>query len=171
MRALAAISAVILTGVSLAGCDMPGSHQQQVAVAPAPPPCNCGQAAVTPPPPEHLARFSYVPRHHYVRHHYYAAYSGPAHYRGGYTTDYAQSSVDSYDYVSSSRASYSESSYAEGGYSEGGYASGGRVVWVDGYGRGYFRNEHTTVAASMRGRRLAAYHGYDVDCPEDGEPR
>jgi hypothetical protein len=172
MRALATISAVVLLGASLASCDMPGSHQQQVAVAP--PPCNCAQQAATmtppPAPTEHLTRFSYAPRHHYYRHRYYAeARYRPAYYRSRYYADRSQQSVDSYNYVSSSSVTRSQSDYSDSGYSNG-YQSG-RIVWVDGYGRGYFSNGPVTVAATMRGRRLEAYHGYDVDCPDDGEPR
>lgn len=213
MRAVATISVLILAGVSLTGCDMPGSHQQQAAVAPVPP-CNCRQAAETmtapPEPTEHLRRFAYSPRHYHHRYRYYAQ-ARPMHYRGHYSTyseqydvDRAQQSVDSYDYVSSSRVTRSESEYAQSQYRSGGvsvrayaasgsggaYASGygggyggvyandeggsysnGRIVWVDGYGRGYFSNGPVTVAATMRGKRLATWHGYDVDCPNDGEPR
>ena len=173
MRALATISAVVLLGAGLAGCDMPGSQQQQVAVAA--PPCHCTTtppATMTPPPEptEHLTRFSYAPRHHYFRHRYYGeAYYRPAYhsryavYRGRYTINRSQQSVDAYDYVSSSRVTQSD-------YSESGYENTGRVVWVDGYGRGYFNNGPVTVAATMRGKRLLPYHGYDADCPDDGEP-
>jgi hypothetical protein len=171
MRALATISAVILLGAGLAGCDMPGSQPQAAA-----PPCNCTTtppATMTPPPAptEHLTRFSYAPRHHYVHHRYYteAGYH-PAHYRSRYDIDRAQQSVDAYDYRSSSRTIYTQSDYSEGGYESGGY-QGGQVVWVDGYGRGYFSNGPVTVAATMRGRRLDAYHGYDANCPDNGEPR
>jgi hypothetical protein len=173
MRALATISAVVLLGASLAGCDMPGSHQQQVAVAP-PPPCNCASSPATAAAPaEHLTRFAFARRHHYRPHRYYAE-ARHSNYRGRYETDRSQQSVDAYDYQSSSRVShsdYSEREY-EGGYSggyDGGYNGGGRIVWVDGYGRGYFSNGPVTVAATMRGKRLAPYHGYDVDCPDDGE--
>jgi hypothetical protein len=163
MRALATISAVVLLGANLAGCDMPGSHQQQAAAAP--PPCNCAPppppAAAMPPPPEHMTRLSYAPRHHTYGHRYYAE-ARHIYYRSRYETDRAQQSVDAYDYQSSSRVTRSD-------YSESGYG-GGRIVWVDGYGRGYFSNGPVTVAATMRGKRLAPYHGYDVDCPDDGEP-
>jgi hypothetical protein len=211
MRAWTAILTMGVLGVSLAGCDMPGSHQQQAAVAPVPP-CNCRQASETmtapPEPTEHLRRFAYVP-HYYRRRHY--AYVRPTHYRERYATysehydvDRSQQSVDSYDYVSTSRVTRSESEYSQSQYSRGGYSvrayaaagsgggafvssygngyggayansygdgySGGRIVWVDGYGRGYFSNGPVTVAATMRGKRLATWHGYGVDCPDDGEP-
>lgn len=194
MRAWMTILAVGMLGVSLAGCDMPGSHQQQVAVAP--PPCNCRQApadmTAPPEPTEHLTRFSYAPRRHYVRHRYYAeAHYRPTYHRERYDIDRSQQSVDVYDYVSSSRVTRSEyseseysrsgytaSAYAQSGYAQGAYAGGyaggysnGRVVWVDGYGRGYFSNGPVTVAATMRGKRLETWHGYGVDCPNDGEPR
>jgi hypothetical protein len=177
MRALATISTVILLGASLGSCDMPGSHRQQAAVAP---PCDCApHATTTPAPPAaHPTRFSYAPRHHYIRHRYYAAeHHANYRYRNRYEIDRAQQSVDAYDYVSKSRVTrsdYSESGYSENGYAseyEGGYRRGGRIVWVDGYGRGYFSNGPVTVAATMRGKRLAPYHGYDVDCPDDGERR
>lgn len=185
MRAWATVSTVIVLGASLVGCDMPGSHQSQAAATP---PCNCtttppGTMTPPPEPTEHLTRFSYAPHRHYVRHrHYYgeARYRdyAEAHYRSAYYSRYdsyrAQQSVDAYDYVSSSRVTRSD--YSENGYAvgyEGGYANGyrgGRVVWVDGYGRGYFSNGPVTVAATMRGKRLLPYHGYDADCPNDGEP-
>jgi hypothetical protein len=162
MRALATISAVTLLSAGLAGCDMPGSQQQQAAVAPPPATApTTTPATVTPPPDpnEHLARLSYAPQHSYVRHRHYTA----ARYRSHDENNRSQQSVDAYNYVSSSsvtRSSYSESSYGSG-----------QIVWVDGYGRGYFNNGPVTVAATMRGQRLAPYHGYNVDCPEDGEPR
>jgi hypothetical protein len=176
MRALAKISAMVLLGAGLTSCDMPGSHERQAALTP--PPCNCATtppAAMTSPPAEHLRRFSYAPRHHYIRHRYYAQYVH-SRYRSRYDVDYSQQTVDAYDYVSSShvtRSAYSRSGYA-GGYYAGGYEDGygsRRIVWVDGYGRGYFSNGPVTVAATMRGKRLDPYHGYNADCPDDGEPR
>ncbi|HEY5336810.1 MAG TPA: hypothetical protein VIJ85_01285 [Rhizomicrobium sp.] len=181
MRAFATIAAIGLLGTALTGCDMPGSGQQQAAA-----PCNCtgtppATIVAAPSPTEHLTRLSYGTRHHYVRHRYYAdvGYRNTTrrtpHYRGGYNTDYSQQSVDAYDYVSSSRrsesrysSSYSSSSTSYGAYGEGSY--GGRITWVDGYGRGYYNSGPVTVAATMRGPRLDPYHGYLVDCPDDGQP-
>jgi hypothetical protein len=174
MRALATISAVILLGAGLAGCDMPWSQQQRAAARP----CNCittPPAMMTPPPAptEHLTRFSYAPHHYYVRHRYYAQTRyRPPHYHGTYNIDRSQQSVDSYNYQSSSRVT--QSTYSESEYTSrytGAYYQNARIVWTDGYGRGYVNNGPVTVAATMRGERLRAYHGYGVDCPDDGEPR
>ena len=154
MRVLATITAVLLTGVSLSSCDMPGSAPQQQSAAAAP--CNCAASpAAAPAPVEHLTRLSYAPVRHHRRH--YRSES-TANYRESYETDRSEQSIDTYDFRSSSRASYSQSRETAG------Y---GRVVWVDGYGRGYFNNGPVTVAATMRGKRLEPYHGYDVDCPDD----
>src|SRR6202012_4666451 len=79
-------------------------------------------------------------------------------YDAHYDIDRSQQSVDAYNYVSSSRVTrsgYSQSSYESSGYEDGGYQSGGRVTWVDGYGRGHFNNGPVTVAAPIRGSRLA----------------
>lgn len=172
MRAMAMVAMGVLMGAGLAGCDQTPAPQQQTAqVAPAPvapPPCNCGERAV---PDNHLTRLSYIPRH---RHHYARREWG---YHGSGTSR-SEQSVISYDYVSRSRVSYSESdeSYSSGGYGEGYEANGYTmrdhryyppgVVWVDGYGRGYFAGRRPTVAQEMTGKRAAVWHGYDADCPE-----
>jgi len=169
MRAIviAAVSGVM--ALSLASCDNPDTttpapQQQAQAVVPppAPPPCNCQ--------PEHLTRLSYG-THHY-RHHYAREWVGERGYHGSYTSQ-STKSVDIYGYVSASSVSSYESGGYEGAY--GGYESrygaydarhrryyGGQVTWVDGYGRGYFNSAPPTVAATMRGRRLAPWHGYDA---------
>lgn len=169
MRAIVLAMAGFGICVGLSACDqVPGpAPQQQAQAAPVAPPCNCQQ------PPEHLTRLSYIPRHDYgYRHHRrHAQYAGSGYdesYRargdhGSYTSRSTES-VDSYDYVSSSRSSrYAENDSAYGG---GGYHGGGNVTWVDGYGRGYFDGAPPTRAASMNGRRMDVWHGYDADCPE-----
>lgn len=169
MRITGLVTVGLLMGVGLAGCDQTPAPQQQVAQvappAPVAPPCNCGDKAV---PDTHMTRLSYIPRHHYRRH--YA--SG---YHGSYTSR-SKESVQSYGYVSASSVSYSESSTSSGGYSEGyaheGFERGGHhyyrngIVWVDGYGRGYYGGQRPTVAQSMNGKRMDVGHGYDVDCPQ-----
>jgi hypothetical protein len=168
MRIAGLMAVGLLMGVGLAGCDQAPAPQQQVAqvAPPAAPACNCGEKAV---PDNHLTRLSYIPRHHYRRH----RYEGGTH--GSYTSR-SEESVQSYGYVSASRVSYSESSTSSSGYSEGyareGFERGGHryyrggIVWVDGYGRGYFGGQRPTVAQTMNGKRMDAGHGYDVDCPE-----
>ena len=79
-----------------------------------------------------------------------------------------------YGYSSSSRVGYGDNSY---GYSGGAYGYGATdtrgqsyynsgITWVDGYGRGYYAGPRPTVAQTMTGQRLDAYHGYDEYCPE-----
>jgi len=164
MRAMAMVAMGLLVGASLAGCDQTPAPQQQTAqVAPpapvAPPPCNCGERAA---PDNQLTRLSYAPHRH-------------RHYHGSFTSR-SEQSVMTYDYVSSSRVSYSESSesYSSsgGGYDANGYTARGHhyyppgIVWVDGYGRGYYGGRPPTVAQEMTGKRAAVWHGYDKDCPE-----
>jgi len=170
MRITGLVTVGLLMGIGLAGCDQTPAPTQQVAQvappAPVAPACNCGDKAV---PDHHLTRLSYIPRHRYSRHHYEGGY------HGSYTSR-SEEAVQSYGYVSASRVSYSESSTSGGGYEEGyareGFERGGRhyyrggVVWVDGYGRGYFAGARPTVAQTMNGRRMEVGHGYDVDCPE-----
>jgi hypothetical protein len=167
MRITGFVAVGLLMGVSLAGCDQAPAPQQQVAqvAPPAAPPCNCGDKAV---PGTHLTRLSYIPRHH--RRHY-----REGGYHGSYTSR-SEESVQSYGYVSASSVSYSESSTSSSGYDEGyareGFERGGHryyrrgIVWVDGYGRGYFAGQRPTVAQTMNGKRMDVGHGYDVDCPE-----
>jgi hypothetical protein len=168
MRITGLVTVGLLLGVGLAGCDRTPAPTQQVAqvAPPAAPVCNCGEKAA---PDRHLTRLSYIPRHHTRRHHYEGGY------HGSYTSR-SEEAVQSYGYVSASRVSYSESSTSSGGYDEGyareGYERGGhryyrgQIVWVDGYGRGYFAGQHPTVAQGMTGERMSVGHGYDADCPE-----
>lgn len=165
MRAMTMIAMGIVMGAGLAGCDQAPAPQQTAQVAPPAAPCNCGQTAV---PDNHLTRLSYVPRHTYRRH----RHAGGDH--GSYTSR-SEESVQTYGYVSASRVAYRESSssYSSGGgYDREGYSRGGHhyyrkgIVWVDGYGRGYFDGQQPTVAQSMTGKRMDVGHGYDVDCPE-----
>jgi hypothetical protein len=170
MRIAGLMAVGLLMGVGLAGCDQAPAPQQQVAQvappAPVAPPCNCGDKAV---PDTHMTRLSYIPRHRYRHHHYEGGY------HGSYTSR-SEEAVQSYGYVSASRVSYSESSSSSGGYDEGtareGFERGGhryyrgQIVWVDGYGRGYFAGQHPTVAQTMNGKRMSVGHGYDANCPE-----
>jgi hypothetical protein len=157
MRNLATISAMMLLAAGLTGCDMPGSAPQQQQAAQLPPPpavapataCNCNQTAAA---DDNLARLPVA--HHHYRHRTYG-------YHGSYTSQ-SEKSVDAYDYQSASRES--DESYVANGPRNGG------VVWVDGYGRGYYAGPPPTVAATMRGKRLAAWYGYDQDCPDNGNP-
>ncbi|MGN6516647.1 MAG: hypothetical protein ACTHLR_12510 [Rhizomicrobium sp.] len=174
MRAMALAAMGVLMGAGLAGCDQTPAPQQQTAqIAPAAPaapaPCHCGERAV---PDTHMTRLSYAPRHRY-RHRHMWGYHGSG-------TSRSEESVFAYDYVSSSRVSYSESSesyesggsYVGGGYEANGYYAHGHryypngIVWVDGYGRGYFAGQRPTVAQEMTGKRQSVWHGYDKDCPE-----
>lgn len=165
MRAMGLVAAGALLGLGLTGCDQAPAPQQQVAqvAPPAAPACNCGDKAV---PDTHMTRLSYIPRHR--RHHYESGY------HGSYTSR-SEESVQSYGYVSPSSVSYRESSesYASGGgYEREGYVRGGHhyygggIVWVDGYGRGYYGGQRPTVAQGMTGKRMDTWHGYDADCPE-----
>jgi hypothetical protein len=171
MRITGLVTVGLLLGVGLAGCDQTPAPTQQVAQAappaPAAPPCNCGDKAV---PDTHMTRLSYIPRHHHRRHRYEDGY------HGSYTSR-SEDAVQSYGYVSASRVSYSESSTSSsGGYDEGSAREGfersghryyrGGIVWVDGYGRGYFAGQRPTVAQTMNGERMSVGHGYDADCPE-----
>lgn len=164
MRITGLVTVGLLMGVGLAGCDQAPAPQQQTAqvAPPAVPACNCGDKAV---PDTHMARLAYIPRHHRRR-----TSEG---YHGTYTSR-SEESVQSYGYVSASRVSYSESSEStsSGGYEREGYVRGGHhyygngIVWVDGYGRGYYGGQRPTVAQGMTGKRMSAGHGYDVDCPD-----
>jgi hypothetical protein len=160
------MAAGLLMGVGLAGCDQaPAPQQMAQAAPPVAPPCNCGEKAV---PDTHLTRLSYIPRHHRDRH-------SARGYHGSYASR-SEESMQSYGYVSASSVSYSESRTSSSGYNEGyareGFERGGRhyyrsgIVWVDGYGRGYFAGQRPTVAQTMNGKRMDVGHGYDVDCPE-----
>jgi len=170
----AKLVAASLMALSLSGCDNPDTttpppQQQAQAVAPPPaPPCNCQQ------PAEHLSRLS-TGTHRY-RHRYAREWAGERGYHGSYTSQ-STKSLDIYGYVSASSVnSYESSGDYEGGYSgygeydsrSGSYDAhhrryyGAGVTWVDGYGRGYFNSAPPTVAATMRGRRLAPWHGYDA---------
>jgi hypothetical protein len=175
-------AASLLAAVSLSGCDwIDGKPQQTVAVAVPAAPCNCRPAAA----PEPLTRLSYAaPRR--VRHHDWPRsyssggnYRHREHYSHGEGYVHGADAVDSYGYVSASRVDYTETSESSGAYEEdyargGAYAGShryyrGDIAWVDGYGRGYYRGGAPTVAQSMTGKRLAPYHGYDVDCPDPGQ--
>jgi hypothetical protein len=165
-------AATLLVAVSLSGCDWIDGKPQQTAAVPAAP-CVCQP----PPAPERLTRLSYAAPHHYMRHrHSWALYSDGHAYRHGEGYVHGADAVDAYDYVSTSRVSYTESSESSGdideAYSRSGMIAGshrlyrGNIAWVDGYGRGYYDSGAPTVAQGMIGKRLAPYHGYDVDCPD-----
>jgi hypothetical protein len=164
MRIVGLVTVGLLMGLGLAGCGQTPAPTQQVAQAvPPAPACNCGDKAA---PDNHLTRLSYIPRHrrHHREHGYHGSY-----------TSRSEEAVQSYGYVSASRVSYSKSTYS-GGYDEGPAHEGyerdghryyrGKIVWVDGYGRGYFAGQRPTVAQTMNGKRMSVGHGYDADCPE-----
>jgi hypothetical protein len=144
---------------ALASCDQ--GQQQTAQTAPAAPTCACRPTA-----PEETAAVAQTAtpiahRHHHRRHSEYASYSGSSwseNRHGDYSrTDFTQSVLAPYNYVSQSRVAVveSEARYESDNYANGEYRSRMR-------GRPF----RETVAATMTGERLDPWHGYDVYCPE-----
>lgn len=140
----------------LSSCDQ--DQQQAAQTAPAAPTCACRP---TPPQETAAAAQPAIPAAHHRRHHWRSeqmAYSGSSehrHWRGDYSrTDFTQSVLASYNYVSQSSVSYVEgdASYESGRYGDYSMHMRGRP----------FRE---TIAATMTGARMDPWHGYDVDCP------
>lgn len=88
------------------------------------------------------------------------AWSEHRRWRGDYSrTDFSESVLAPYNYVSSSSVSYSESDASS--EDSANYANGDYSVRM----HRYDQRPHETIAATMTGERLDPWHGYDVDCP------
>jgi hypothetical protein len=74
-------------------------------------------------------------------------------------SEYSQSDVSTYGYVSDSHSSSGEQTEIADASTR---AGGG--LWVDGYGRGYFTAGRVVRAGTMRGKRLMPWKGYDKGC-------
>ena len=146
MRRILLLAAISVCA-ALSGCD----QDQQTAQNAAPPAPVC---ACRPTAPQETAAATQtaasVSVMHHRRHHWRSeriAWNGYRH--GRYTrTDFTESVLAPYNYVSGSSVSYVERNSSYGGY----------VV------RG--RHVRETIAANMTGARLDPWHGYDVDCPQ-----
>ncbi len=134
--------AAALACAALAGCD-----QTPQAAAPMPPPA--ASVLPTPPPLAPAPVVEAAATHHHRHHHAWHTDT---------SSDYAQSDDDSYGYISDSTASGDESDTSA--------ASTQTDQWTDGYGRPHPIGNHQRVAGTMDGKRLDAWHGYDVNCPE-----
>lgn len=160
---VAAISACAL----LSSCDQDQQQAAQTAPAAPPPACACRPTA---PQETAAAAQTAMPVSHHHRHYWHSEHrdyamnwNGRHHYRGDYSrTDFTESVLAPYDYVSQSSVSYSES--------ETSYASDDQSAYGDyrmhergGY-HGAYRGRDT-IAASMTGRRLDPWAGYGVRCP------
>lgn len=144
----ATIIAAILACLGLAGCDNSANTPVPTAQAVAPP-CNCQ--------PQNEAAAQAAPSRATHRHHRY--WSSYAH------RDYSES--ESYSHSSQSRSYYQSEFGDQGAQQSSGNAE--ENVWVDGYGRRHYAM--TASAASNDRARLAPWHGYDVDCDENGNRR
>lgn len=126
----------------LSGCDQ--NQPQQVAQVASPAPtCACRPT----PPLETASVAQPAPAivHHHHRHWAHRQWAG------NYSrTDFTESVLAPYDYVSGSSVSYVESNESYGEYAP--------------HPHGWHR--HETYAAAMTGHRLDPWHGYDVDCPQ-----
>jgi hypothetical protein len=144
--------------IALSSCDQ---DQQQTAQAlpPAPPPaCACRPTA-----PQETAAAARMAgpivhrRHHHWRSRDYAR-NEHRHWRGDYSrTDFTESVLAPYDYVSQSSVTTIET--------EDRYASNEeRAAYMRGAIRDG-RGNRDTIPASMTGRRLDPWAGYGVKCP------
>jgi hypothetical protein len=182
MRILLAAAATLAV-VTVSGCDINTGPARQAKVecnctGPAQMPAGMRPSTAYPPPPAE----PYHHRWHRVSHDGY----GTARWTGGHNyywrREYAETSVVTYDYHSTSHSYYTDGSggdaYAGGGSYTGGDAHGGgyHVVahgWVDGYGRAHDGGEAYTDAPvhgethTSDHHRGDTWHGYDVDCPND----
>jgi hypothetical protein len=138
---------------ALSSCDQDQQQAAQTAAPPAPA-CACRP---TPPQETEAAAQTAAPvsqhRHHSRRsEHRDYAWNGRHHWRNDYSrTDFSESVLAPYDYVSQSSVSYTENDYSgERAYDRGGY-------------RHAYRGD--TIPASMNGERLDPWAGYDVRCP------
>jgi hypothetical protein len=141
MRAM--ILAATLACAALSGCD----QTPTAAVAPAAPAIPAPVIAA--PPMQSVAQ---IPATHRHRRRAWA--------RGEDSrSEYSESDVSTYGYVSDSHSSSSEQTDVADASTR---AGGG--LWVDGYGRGYFMSGRVVRAGTMRGKRLAPWKGYDKGC-------
>ncbi len=129
---------------ALSGCDQ-GQQQTAQTTAPTAPVCACRPTA-----PQETAAAAQpampVVQRHRRRHARYAmAWSGHRRWHAYTRTDFTESVLAPYNYVSGSSVSYIE---RDSGYA--GYPAHAR---------------RETIAATMTGARLDPWHGYDVDCP------
>jgi hypothetical protein len=148
---------------ALAGCDINTGPAKPAQTG-----CNC----TTPPPPappayEPPAYEPPVPHTHWRYH--TRRYAGAHGY--AWRREYAELSVETYDYRSSSRSYVTD----EGAYAGGSYAGGAvhGAGWVDGYGRAHGGGDagvpvHSNVADRAR---AAVWRGYDIDCPDAPDRR
>jgi hypothetical protein len=143
---------------ALSSCDQ--DQQQAAQTAPAAPPPACACRPTAPQETAAAAQTAMPVSHH--RHHSWRsrdsqmAWNGHRHWRGDYSrTDFTESVLAPYDYVSQSRVSYAESEYS---YSNADYREDRGMRY-----RG--RRGGDTIPASMSGERLDPWAGYGVRCP------
>jgi hypothetical protein len=163
-RAVLAMAGVLT--LALSSCDLnTGAPAARVG-------CNCPVAAAPAPVPLPDMRGStaYAPaavRHH-VRHGraYGYAWSGHSYY---WRREYAEVSVQTYDYHSDSHAYYVGGS-GGGSAGGGGYASHDgddhHEGWQDGHGRWHATGSAAHGEIADAGARLKPWHGYDANCPD-----
>ena len=141
----ATILAATLACAALCGCD----QTPTATVAPAAPVVPAPVAAPAPAalPAQSVAQYPTTHRRH--RHAWAREESSQS--------EYSESEVSTYGYVSDSRSSGGEQTEVADARAGGG-------LWVDGFGRGYFTSGHARRAGTMRGKRLAPWKGYDEKC-------
>ena len=139
----ATILAATLACAALCGCDQTPTATVAPAAPVAPAPVAAPPAAPTP----SVAQYPTTHRHH--RHAWAREESSQS--------EYSESEVSTYGYVSDSRSSSGEQSEVADARAGGG-------LWVDGFGRGYFTSGHARRAGTMHGKRLAPWKGYDAGC-------
>lgn len=157
---IAKISAAALAVIAVAGCDINTGPAK-----PAQTTCNCTppQPAVAPPA---YGEPSYSPPPHRGRHRAHRSYGGAHGY--AWRREYAELSVETYDYHSTSTVTVVGDSggYAGGGYAYEGHGGAASGTWTDGYGRVHSGAPVHRDAAVDRAR-AAVWRGYDADCPDD----
>jgi hypothetical protein len=140
---------------ALSSCDQDPQQTAQNAAPPPPPACACRPTA----PQETAAAVQpAMPGAHHRHRHWRSrdsrmAWNGRGHWRGDYArTDFTESVLAPYDYVSASSVTYVESD-----------ASYSRSYEMR-YRGGYRRGGGDTIPASMSGERLDPWAGYGVRC-------
>ncbi|MEI9995012.1 MAG: hypothetical protein WDM91_10490 [Rhizomicrobium sp.] len=157
MRVILAAAAALAV-LTVSGCDINTGTPRTEKVT-----CNCATPAPAVPPAG--ARSGEAPRPQARVHHHRDWRAAPGHgYAYRWHREYAEVSVQTYDYHSDSH------SYYQGGERGGAYGA------TDGYAGGAHRGDHDRGdedgapvhdrrAADER-ERLHPWHGYDADCPD-----
>ncbi len=194
MRVILAAAATLAV-IMVSGCDIntgPARTARVECHCAGTPPAGMRDSTASAPPAE-----TYHHRWHREPHHAagYASWHGGSHAHY-WRREYAELSVATYDYRSTSHSYYLNggesggtpdasayayagaygggSAYAGAGTQDGGYSDrhgdGYRPVphgWVDGYGRAHDGGDAGAPVQVDGPHRRDPWHGYDVDCPDD----